>query len=275
MANISPASDQRLPLDGTELHYDVAGSGPPLVLAHAGIADRSMWDEQFTALAEHFQVIRYDLRGFGQTAPVTGEFAHRHDLLRLLDHLGLERAHLLGCSKGGGVCLDFALEFPDRVAGLVLVCSSPGGYAYAGEAPPQWPAMEAAFRAGDFARAAELEVQIWVDGPQRSPDQVPAAVRDRVRAMDVVALTHEAQGLGTEQPRLPPAAERLGEVTAPTLVIIGGVDVPDLIAAGHYLAAHIPNASEFVIADAAHLPNLEQPELFNQLVTNFLQSTQA
>jgi len=270
MASTPPALDQRLPLDGTELHYDLAGSGPALVLVHAGIADRRMWDEQFTALAAHFQVIRLDLRGFGQTAPVAGDFAHRHDLLRLLDHLGVERASLLGCSKGGGVCLDFALDYPQRVSGLVLVCSSPGGLPDSGPEPAQWAAMAAAFRAGDFALAAELEVQIWVDGPQRKPDQVPAALRDRVRAMDVVALTNEAKGLGAEQPLTPPAYARLGQVHAPTLVIIGGIDVPDIVAAGHHLALHIPNAREFVLPQCAHFPNLEQPELFNSVVVEFL-----
>ncbi len=270
MSTLPFAADHRLALDGTELHYDVAGQGAPLVLVHAGIADRTMWDDQFTALAAHFQVIRLDLRGFGQTLPVAGEFAHRHDLVRLLDHLGVERAHLLGCSMGGGVCLDFALEFPDRVTGLVLVCSRPGGYPAAHPAPPQLPAVEAAFDAGDFALASELEVQIWLDGPQRTPDQVPAALRDRVRAMNLVALVNEAKELGAEQKLTPPAYTRLAEVKAPTLVIIGGIDVPDTVAAGHYLTAHLPHARAFVLPDCAHLPSLEQPELFNRVVSDFL-----
>lgn len=263
-------TNQRLALDGTALHYDVAGSGAPLVLVHAGIADRTMWDEQYAAFAEHFQVIRLDLRGFGQSLPVAGAFAHRHDLARLLDHLGLERAHLVGCSQGGGICLDFALEFPARAAGLVLVCSALGGNPDPGQPPPQAAAIEAAFEAGDYALTAELEVQVWVDGPQRTPDQVPAALRDRVRAMDLVALQHEATGLGTPQPLTPPAYTRLSEVRAPTLVLIGALDVPRTVAAGHHLAAHIPGARSFVFPNCAHLPNLEQPELFNQVVLDFL-----
>lgn len=267
---MSMLTGQRLALDGTELHYDVAGAGPALVLVHAGIADRTLWDDQFAALAAHFRVIRLDLRGFGQTAPVAGAFAHRHDLACLLDHLGVERAHLLGCSMGGTVCLDFALEYPDRVTGLVLVCSRPSGYPKSGPVPPQLAAVEAAFDAGDFALASELEVQIWVDGPHRTPDQVPAALRDRVRAMNQIALVNEAKGLGTELPLTPPAYERLAEVKAPTLVIIGGLDVAATVAAGHYLTAHLPRARAFVLPDAAHLPNLEQPELFNSVVSDFL-----
>jgi pimeloyl-ACP methyl ester carboxylesterase len=265
-----PLLNQRFMSDGAELHYDVAGAGAPLVLVHAGIADRTMWEAQFLPLAEHFRVIRLDLRGFGQSLPVAGDFAHRHDLARLLDHLGLQRAHLIGCSQGGGVCLDFALEFPQRVTGLVLVCSALGGNPDPGQPAPQAAAIEAAYAAGDLALTSELEVQVWVDGPQRTPDQLPAALRDHVRAMNLTALRHEATGLGNPLPLTPPAFGRLGAVQAPTLVLIGALDVARTVAAGHYLAAHIPGARALVFPDCAHLPNLEQPDLFNAVVLDFL-----
>jgi pimeloyl-ACP methyl ester carboxylesterase len=163
-----------------------------------------MWQDQWLAFSQRFRALRYDLRGFGRSAPVAGSFSHSADLLAMLDFLGIGRATMLGCSKGGSIVLDFGLEHPDRVAGLVLVTSSPGGFAFEGDAPSQWDEMVAAFKDGDFDRAAELEVQIWVDGPQRRPEQVEASVRARVQAMDRIALANETLGLGSEVPLEPP-----------------------------------------------------------------------
>jgi pimeloyl-ACP methyl ester carboxylesterase len=233
-----------------------------------------MWDAQMGPLAERFRVVRYDLRGFGETGPANGSYSHVSDLAGVLAALGIERAHLLGCSKGGSCALDFALRHPQRVSGLVLVCSSPSGYKPAEPVPQsaQVPALVAAFDAGDLERCAELEVQVWVDGPRRTPDQVPAAVRDQVRAMDLLVLQHEvaAEGKAQEQKTEPPAAGRLAEVRTPTLVIMGDLDAPISLSSGAALAAGIPGARRVVIEGTAHLPNMEQPERFNQVVADFL-----
>jgi 3-oxoadipate enol-lactonase len=267
-----PSASGVVQVNGAEIHYDTAGSGHPLVLLHAGICDRRMWDQQMPVLAEHFRVIRYDMRGFGQTLVPPGPYSHLADLEGLISALGIERAHLLGCSKGGSYALDFALAHPERVGGLVLVTSSPSGYRPPQPVPdsPQWPAVVAAFDAGDLELAAELEVQVWVDGQGRAPDQVDPAIRARVREMDLLVLRHEVASQGQEQKTEPPAAARLAEVRAPTLVIIGDLDAPITLSSGEALAAGIPGARRVVIAGTAHLPNMEQPELFNQLVLDFL-----
>ncbi len=268
-----PSRTGTVHVNGANFHYDLAGSGHPLVLLHAGICDRRMWDDQLPALAEHFQVLRYDLRGFGETGPATGPYSHVADLAGVLDALDIPRAHLLGCSKGGSCALDFALLHPQRVSSLVLVCSSPSGYQADPPVPepPQVPALVAAFDAGDLERCAELEVQVWVDGPRRAPQQVPAPLRDKVRAMDLLALQYEVAGQGqAEQKPALPAAGRLAEVRPPTLVIIGDLDSPISLSSGEALAAGIPGARRVVIAGTAHLPNMEQPEAFNQVVLQFL-----
>jgi pimeloyl-ACP methyl ester carboxylesterase len=260
--------------NGADFHYDLIGAPPhpPLVLLHAGICDRRMWDDQLPALAEHYRVLRYDLRGFGETGPAVGPYSHAADLAGVLTALGLERAHLLGCSKGGSTALDFALLHPERVSALVLVCSSPSGYRPDPPVPepPQVPALVAAFDAGDLERCAELEVQIWVDGPTRAPSQVPAALRDKVRAMDLLALQHEVAGSGQEEKPVSPAASRLAEVRAPTLVMIADLDSPISLRSSEALAAGIPGAQRVVITGAAHLPNMEQPAVFNRAVLDFL-----
>ncbi|MEZ4674297.1 MAG: alpha/beta fold hydrolase [Caldilineaceae bacterium] len=249
-----------------------------MVLIHAGICDSRMWDDQVAPLAEHFQVIRYDMRGYGQTAPVDRPYAHHDDLHALLDHLGIAQAHLIGASMGGTTALDFALTYPARVRSLTLVCSEPSGYLdldengeeYEEEVPDHWDQIVEAFQLGAYESVAEWEVRFWVDGPARTPDQVDAAVRRRVYEMDVIALRNEAKELGENQPLDPPAFERLAEVKIPTQIMIGDRDQPVMRRAADHMAHQIAGAQKVVMADAAHLPSMEQPTQFNQLVLDFL-----
>ena len=178
-------------VNGAQIYYEVAGEGEPLVLVHAGIADSRMWEGQVAAFAERYRVIRYDLRGFGKSEMVEGPFSHQEDLCALLDALGVERAHLVGCSMGGGAVLDFALEYPERVGNLVLVGSAISGFRPDFGPPKEWDELVAADEAGDLELVSELEVRIWVDGPARSPEDVAAPIRDLVREMNLIALRTE------------------------------------------------------------------------------------
>lgn len=255
-------------VNGTRIYYEMTGSGPALVLVHAGIADSRMWDEQFSVLAHDFTVVRYDLRGFGQTPMIAGAYSHRHDLAALLQHLDIARTALLGCSTGGAMIIDFALEYPGVATALVPVAAGVSGHEWEGGRPQQWEALVAAYEQGDLVKASEYEVQIWVDGPHRRPDQVPASLRDRVREMNLIPLA-VPDDLGEEQPLEPPAINRLHDIHVPTLVIIGELDQPRPLAACEVIAQGIPHA-ETVTLPAAHLPNMERPDEFNQIVQAFL-----
>ena len=256
-------------VNGAAIHYEVAGAGHPLVLVHAGIADLRMWDDQFDTFAQHYRTLRYDMRGFGETPMVAGAFSHAADLVGLLHALDIERAHLLGCSKGGTTAIDVAVQHPALVAALIPVASNPSGYAFTADPPPLWDEIVAAFKRGDLERAAELEIQFWVDGLSRTPDQLDPAVRAKVREMDLIALRNEAAALGSEQ-ESPPAIDRIAEITAPTLVINGDLDDAEMISASEQMAATIPNARHAVMPGTAHLPNMERPAEFNRLVLDFL-----
>ena len=257
-------------VNGARIYYEVAGEGDPLVLVHAGIADSRMWEDQLMAFADRYRVIRHDMRGFGMTAMVEGPFSHHEDLRALLDSLDVERTHLVGCSMGGGAGLYFTLEYPQRVGNLVLVGSAVGGFGPDIDPPRQWDEILAAEEAGDLERVSELEVQIWVDGPGRSPEDVDASVRDLVREMNLIALRNEASGLGDEWEPEPPAADRLPDVQAPTLLIVGDEDQPSVFAAADLLERELPNVRKIVMHGTAHLPNMEQPEEFNRIVLDFL-----
>ena len=254
-------------IEGASLYYEIAGDGPDLVLAHAGFVDRRMWDEQFQVFAEQYRVVRYDLRGIGNSRLTPGPFSHRHDLYQLFKHLGIERAHLLGCSMGGGAMIDFALEYPEMTTSLVLVSSALGGYQFQGDMPKPLQELAAALDKRDLSRAAELAVQIWIDGPQRTPDQVDSGVREHARQMSLTALPAFST---KEEPLEPPAMGRLKELAIPTLVIVGELDDASIGTIGELLTTQIAGARKAIIPGAAHLPNMERPEEFNREVLAFL-----
>ena len=258
-------------INGARIYYEVAGEGEPLVLVHAGIADSRMWEGQIGAFAGGYRVLRYDMRGFGRTEMVEGPFSHHEDLRGLLDSVGVGRTHIVGCSMGGGAALDFALEFPERVGNLVLVGSAVGGFDPDFGPPKEWDDLVAADEAGDLGLVSELEVRMWVDGPGRSPEDVEASVRDLVREMNLIALQNEATGLGDEWEPEPPAADRLPDVQAPTLLIVGDEDQPRIFAAADLLEKELPNTRKVVMQGTAHVPNMERPEEFNRIVLDFLQ----
>jgi pimeloyl-ACP methyl ester carboxylesterase len=258
----------RADINGAGIYYEIAGDGPPLMFVHAGIADGRMWDEQFDFFAHDYTVVRPDLRGYGRTPMPPGPFAHHRDLAALLRHLDLPRAAWVGCSMGGAAILDLALEHPEMIAALVPVASGVSGFEYEGGRPAQWAALEEAYYRGDLLAASEYEVQIWVDGPRRGPGDVPAALRDKVRAMNLIPLA-VPEDPGQEVALDPPAIGRLGEIAAPALVVVGSLDQPSILARCERIAEGIPGA-ETVTLPTAHLPNMELPEEFNAALRAFL-----
>jgi pimeloyl-ACP methyl ester carboxylesterase len=260
---------------GAQLAYSSAGEGNTVVFVHAGIADRRMWAPQIPAFAARYRVLTYDMRGFGESEMVDEPFSARTDLLGLLDALAVDRAHIVGCSMGGSMALEFAAEHADRIISLVLVNSgAPGFEPEEGYfEPPQYEAAVAALEAGDFERAADLEVEMWVDGPYRSPNQVAPDIRNAIRAMDIIALRSESRRDDFVQRLDPPPGLRLAEIHCPSLVVFGELDMPDMRDSAEYLAAGIGDSQLVEIEGVAHLPNLEKPDVFNEALLAFLSAT--
>jgi pimeloyl-ACP methyl ester carboxylesterase len=251
------------------MYYEVAGDGPALVLLHAGIADRRMWEDQFLVFAQHYHVIRFDFWGSGKSTTPDKPYSLHQDLYQLLKFLGVEQAHLIGCSLGGRVSIDLALEHPQLVKSLVLAGSGLSGYEFGGERLQRFSEeMVAVSQRNDLDQAFELVIQLWIDGRGRTPDQVDPRVRERVRAM----LRAHVEWQGVEQPLEPAAIGRLTEIKAPTLIIIGDRDEANIFTIADLLAANVPGAQTIVIPDAAHVPNMEKPDEFNRIVLEFLAS---
>ncbi len=259
---------------GMDLAYDVKGRGPALLFIHAGIADRRMWHSQLDHFAGRYQCVAYDMRGFGESPLPKGKYSPRQDIVDLLDHLGIEKATVVGCSMGGSTALEFAIEHPERVERLVLVNSgAPGRVPEGGYyEPPGWDDAVAAFKAGDFEAFADFDVELWVVGPHRDASAVDPDLRALVREMNLVALRQEEQRESLTEMLDPPAGKRLDEVSAPTLVMVSELDVPDMGPLGDLLVDGIEGAMRLNLPEVAHLPSLEDPVAFNTALGRFLEN---
>jgi pimeloyl-ACP methyl ester carboxylesterase len=261
-------------IDNARIYYEVAGDGPSFVMIHAGVADSRQWNNEFERFASRFRVLRYDMRGYGKSEPVPGEYSHLGDLGSLLDQLGLdEPLVVMGCSMGGGIAMDLALEHPSRVRALIMVGSGPSGLNLDVPGPTKFADAEKAYAEGNLDRVAEIETQIWFDGAGREPAQVDQAMRKLAYEMNRTVLAHEVKQLGERKPGTEKlAVDRLSELDIPVLVIVGEHDTPYILGAADHMVENIASAEKVVIEDAAHLPNLDHPDTFQSAVDKFLGS---
>jgi 3-oxoadipate enol-lactonase len=252
-----------------QLYYEVDGAGPPVLLVHAGVAHLRMWDEQVAAWKDHFTVIRYDQRGFGKTTCEDRPFSNRDDIRLLLDHLGVERASVIGLSRGGQIATDFTIEHPDRVNALVAVASGLGGHQMPDDDSIDWEEIDKLETEKQWPELVEKETQIWTDGVGQPPARVDPSVRRRMVEWNLENYLAE-QPASQAQPLIPAAADRLGEIHVPTLVMWGTLDTAGVISACERIAADVPGAQKHVFDGVAHMVNLERPAEFNQIVGEFL-----
>jgi 3-oxoadipate enol-lactonase len=264
-----------LSVPGAELAYETAGhvSAPALLLIPSGITTLRMWDQQVDQLAEQHFVARYDPRGFGATRhDETVPFANRSDALSLLDHLGIERATLIGASRGGTIALDVALEAPDRVAGVVTIGSGPSGFPDApltDEEQRRFDEIDAVDPASDPRRLVRLETTLWAAGPLRSEaDLDPEFVR-RAHELNAPNVAHAADD-GTMLPLEPPAYGRLRDIRSPALVMVGEYDISSALAEYDYLVGQLPDVTGYRFGDSAHLPSVERAVEFERVLLEWL-----
>jgi len=256
-------------INGANIHYRREGAGFPIVMLHAGVADSRMWQAQADEFAKQFDVVRPDMRGFGDSELPARPWKPREDLLALMDELRLKPAHLVGCSMGGSLAIDFAIDHPERISKLVLVGAGISG----GKEDPRHEGLYAEVTAADerhdMNAVNEAEMYLWLDGPYRPRGYAAQPLRDLFLDMNGKNLDAD-WSTAPMQALEPPAATRLSEITAPTLVIVGDKDLEPIRETADLLASSIAGAHKVVIQDAAHLPNLEHPAEFNRIVLDFL-----
>jgi pimeloyl-ACP methyl ester carboxylesterase len=254
-------TQRHVEVEGACLYVEQAGQGEPIAMLHGFLVDSGQWDAEFAALARSHRVLRYDARGFGRSGIAPGPYAHHEDLAAVLDACGVGRTALLACSGGAATALDFALAHPRRVSALVLV-----GAGYWGRFASATPAARAflqALGAFDVAGLVDSSLRAFTDGPRRAPAQVDPGVRRRVEAMTERLFRREAsywtRAAQDQRVPQPSALERLDGIAAPTLLLVGGEDQPEVLALSEALAAGIRGARLQVVPGAGHHANLEAP----------------
>jgi pimeloyl-ACP methyl ester carboxylesterase len=257
-------------INGARIHYEREGAGHPVVFLHAGVADLKMWEPQVKPFAAEFDVIRPDQRGFGDSELPPKPWSPVADLDSLIEQLSLGPAHVVGCSMGGALAIDFALAHRARISKLVLVSSAIGGFAFRPEHAHLFAEAATARQAGDLEALNEAMLHLFLDGPERPHGYVAQPLRDLFLEMNARAIRSDFVSAPPEQDAL--AVRRLHEISAPTLVVVGDMDVPTVLEAADLLMNSIPDVRKAVIHDAAHLPNFEHPEEFNRVVLGFLRA---
>jgi pimeloyl-ACP methyl ester carboxylesterase len=255
-------------VNGTRLVYAIDGDGPPVVFIHGFSLDHRMWEAQVGPFAARHRVIRYDARGFGASGPATAEpYANIDDLAALLDHLGVDRAHIIGLSMGGGIATDFAATYPERTRTLVAVDAAVNGYHWSADWDADITPVWEAGRAGDLVTAK----QRWLAHPLFTPAlEQPAVAADLGLIVGDYSGWHWLdRGNGQQSPQ-PPVFHRLETIAAPTLIVIGERDLPDFHACGEAMARRMPDARLVIIPGAGHMANMENPTAFNEHVLRFL-----
>ncbi len=266
-----------IPVDDGHIAYDRTGDGPPVVFLHGGAMDRRMWDPQLD-LARTHTVVRLDARGHGASSTPSSPFRHYDDVATVLRTQRLGRATLVGLSMGGATALDTAIAHPELVAAVVACGTGATSAATVDEhlfhdpwTQGRLAAMAAAAAAFDPRAWTEAFLEIGLIGPYRSLDDVAPEVVARCREMIAHTLsTHVVHG-GPPPSSLPDATARAAEIAVPVLGVTGAIDSPDHVRMVRELVETVPHGRLAVVENAAHMPNLEQPELFGELLRRFLE----
>ncbi len=252
-------------VNGTRLYYETRGAGPPVVFVHGFSLDTRMWDPQFELFAQQFRAVRYDARGFGQSAlPDSAPYTHAADLLALIQHLELEPAHLVGLSFGGGLAIEFAMDHPASVRSLTVVDGALGGYAFAKD----WGAVGALARGQGLAAAKQAWLADELFAAANDQPGIAAQLRAMVEDYSGYHWLHKDPGRWSDTP----GVQRLEALAAPTLAIVGERDLPDFHAIADLVAARAPDARKVVLKGVGHMSNMEAPLQFNEIVAAFLLS---
>lgn len=258
------------------LNAESIGDGTPIVFLHAAVADTRMWSEQMEQVGLKNRAIAYDRRGFGKTSAAPEDYSSVADLLALLDSLGeQEPAILVGCSQGGRVALDVALEHPSKIAGLVLVAPNVSG----APDPKLSPAIShllsqqaAAIQEGDIDQINKIKARLWLDGPLEAEGRVSGQTRDLLIDMNSRVLQAPSVGNDLDISHIAPSFNRLSELKMPSLMIWGDLDFPHIKDRCQAAAQRIANCSSVELSGSAHLPSLDNSNAFTAALIEFIEN---
>lgn len=258
------------------VYYERSGSGPAILLLHAGLQDHTMWKEQVTALSRQYDVITPDLPFHGKTNGIDTVILAQEVIRVLLDSLRINKVFVAGLSMGASIAQDFIIAYPSRIHKAILISSGVNGYEKVrpiDSLSMDWyRQFSIALEQKDTMKAAKEFTIAWAQGIYRPGDSLNAPVSRYVYDKTLSNLrTHKMLGW----PRLqdnPKAIDKINQVRVPILVIDGDKDLPYVSAASEYLAETIPGAKRVTIKGVAHMLNMERPAELNQLLIDFLRA---
>lgn len=261
-----------------ELAYDVtdggATGGHDVLLIHAGVTDKRGWESVVERLADRHRCLSYDARGYGQTrydredgwSPVA-------DAVAVLDAAGSQQAVVVAGSMGGATAIDLALAHPERVTGLVLIGSAvrgaPSPDVTEGPTARLAALVHAAEEADDLDELNRLEAWLWLDGPAAEEGRVGGHARALFLEMNGRALAAEDPG---EQADAPSAWPRLDQITVPALVLVGRLDIDEMLPLSEQLADRLGDGRLVLFDGVGHLPQLEADPATLAAVSDFVDS---
>lgn len=254
------------------LATEVVGTGTPVIFLHASVCDSRMWEKQLIAVGVSHMAVAYDRRGFGETVYAEERHSSVEDLITVIQAVGQSQPVILvGCSQGGKIAIDLAIEHPNLVRALILFSSS-----VAGSPEPNYPTeikhlLEQQLEAEEGKNIDALnaiKARLWLDGPLAKNGRVRGAARDLFLAMNRHILTASPVGKTTD---VTPMYSRLGEIEAPTLVIWGSLDFPHIQERSKQITGLVKNGEAYELDGTAHLPSLDSPEVVSKTLVSFLE----
>ena len=257
--------------NGAHLYYEDLGTGQPLLLSHSWFCNGQQWPQVPDLVAAGYRVLNLDNRGHGRSGPHAEPYSlwdMSEDLIAVLDHAGVDRAVLVGLSVGGFCAIRTALRHPERVGGLVLADTSADTAALSGKVKAALLSPVARNRWGKSIAIDTVVNVLFGQTTRRGRPELVEQWRKTFGEQDVASmLTMLRSFLGRDD-----VSSRLGEITVPTMVIVGEEDVDPGVLASARIAARIPDARFEVLPDAGHLSAIEQPEAFGERLLDFLQT---
>lgn len=257
-------------INNTRLYYEVMGEGQPVVFLHGFTLDHRMWDNQFYYFARYYQCIRFDMRGFGQSAlPGNNPYTYQEDIKSLLQSLDItEPVILVGHSIGGQAALNFALRYPHYTKALVLADTQIEGYTFK-EFKIEQILNNARNKSIEYARRKWMSHEIFAHARKN---------KATAECLDQMIHFYSGWHFVSENPLVafnPSPWNELENVNTPALILYGETDLPDFIEMSQAAATRIPNAKKAIIPQAGHMSNMENPALFNKELYRFFDSVTA
>ena len=265
--------------DGVSIFYQSTGDGFPLIWSHEFAGSYESWEQQVRYFSHRYRVITYNDRGYPPSDVPSDPEAYAQeitieDLRRLMDHLGLDQAYIGGLSMGGNVALNFALRYPERCKAIIVASAGSG------------TTHNEAFRSGGEAMAARLlaegtppVMKDYGSGPTRVQLQRkdPRGYEEFMRLLfghHARGSAYTFRGVQLRRPTVDQLIPQMNQLQVPTLIMIGDEDDP-CVEPSIMMKRAIPRSGLAVLPQCGHAINLEEPELFNRLVSDFLASVEA